>query len=43
MYDNQLVKITRNGKSNIMAFKTLVRKLDINITKEEGHWIKYKT
>jgi hypothetical protein len=37
MYDNRLAKIAKHRKTNIprlpgMAFKTLARKLDINIT-----------
>jgi len=46
--DNRLAKIAKNRKSNISrppgtAFKTLVRKLNINITAEQAHWMKYRT
>jgi hypothetical protein len=45
--DNQLTKIAKNGKLNTsrlsMAFEMLERKLNINITREQAHRIKYRT
>jgi len=42
--DNRLAKIARNGKPNMLkAPIPWRRKLDINITGEQAHWIKYRT
>jgi len=46
--DNWLAKIAKNGKPSISkalwtASKTLVRKLDLDITEEQACWIKCRT
>jgi hypothetical protein len=44
MDDNRLANIAKNGKPNTWtASRSLVRKLDMNITGEQAHWIKCRT